>query len=370
MQIHSSQRTRLAGRTLQLGLVITLAITLALAAEFVIRQTAPELGNRRHDGVFTGSFPLELNDRGYRGSLPSSEMAHSVIICLGDSTTFGTGVAADSTWPARLEAHLRSDEDKPMFPVESINAAQPGADLRQLLASLETTWSDYKPSAVVAALSGNMVSFALIRDSTNLGEIQPRSAPTAVLTLRQRLRYLPSDSALVGAILAAAETIAYSLGVYHHRVDPDAPYGAMLAHGWRQAGLPPQRALDAWQAVKQKLEALRDWCSARDVPLIVTWIPTRFSISESLFDNLKFVPKTRLAIDANERCRQVCTEIGVEFVDVLSKLQSSNANAGWGARRESIYIHRDYTHLAAAGHNIVAEAIAAHVHQRIAQIDR
>lgn len=325
----------------------------AIGLESVLQRTHPQLGMRRYDQRFTGSHPIEANERGFRGALPDPRCSQAVL-CLGDSTTYGTGVAASATWPLRL-----GDQSKPQV-LHGINAALPATDLAQATRSLDGIWHDQRPAAIAVALSGNMVSLALIRkDETS--NIRPHSATSETGgpgAWRERLKQLPSDSAAVGGVLWLAETLGYAFGVNHHRIDPQAPFGAMLANGWTQAGLDPRLADDAWKELAQDLATLRDWCARQGVPLVVTWIPSRFSITSSWRDNLKFVPHRRLAIDANERCRRLCADLGVRFVDSLAALRAHRAAVEATGGSAALYVHGDYTHLDADGHEAVAAAMS------------
>jgi lysophospholipase L1-like esterase len=341
---------------------LTFAALAAAAAEVLLRQAYPSLAMRRYDDRFTGSEEIAINARGFRGALPAPDTEELVVLCLGDSTTYGTGVAASETWPLRLGVPHGADAS-----LAGINAAMPGTDLGQAKRSIDTIWSDYHPAAVAVALSGNMVSLALIRrgDESSIAPHPTTSKRGDALSLRRRLRYLVSDSALAGGLLWLAETIGYACGVHHHRIDPDAPFGALLAQGWTQAGLDPNLAEEAWRAVGQDLAILRDWCRDRGIPLVATWIPSRFAMSAAWRDNLKWVPRDRLSIDANARCRRLCEDLGIPFVDTQQGLQEARVAAASTGDRPPLYIHGDYTHLDADGHAAVAEAMQKAIRETI-----
>jgi lysophospholipase L1-like esterase len=323
----------------------------AVLIEVLLRVLVPQLGMRRYDQHFTGSQPIEINQRGFRGPLPARD-EDTVVLCLGDSTTYGTGTAASDTWPMRLGA----DRSPPLV---GINAGMPGTDLHQLTRSLEENWSDFKPKAVVVAMTGNMVSLAWIRrnepSSIKPHAAAPPDAPPP--SLRQRLKYLASDSPLIGGLIFSAETLGYGVGVNHHRLDPNAPYGALVAQGWTQAGLDPSLADRCWDELASDLRELHSWCEERGIPLVATWIPSRFTISDELRDNLKFVPIDRLSIDANDRCRRMCDEMAIPFADSLEAMKLRRLASEQAGRDAPLYIMGDYTHLDAEGHAAVADAI-------------
>jgi len=335
------------------GLIPTLVVLSALAVllELSLGWFVPELGQRRFDARFTGSRPVQLNSWGLRGVLPSADPDAPLLLALGDSTTWGTGVGVDERWPSQLiDRHLD------LARAGSITAARPATDLRQLRAGLDKIAATRRVDAVVVALCGNMVSLATIREGQPpraLIDADP-SGPVAPPTLKDRAKYLVADSALVGGVLRAAETLGYATGVNHHRIDPESPFGALLAHGWRQAGLDPGVAEHAWALFERDLRELRDACAVRGIPLIATWMPSRFTISEDPRDNLKFVPRHRLAIDPNERAKAICDRLAIPFADSLAAMRERRRREGW----TPLYVPGDYTHLDPSGHAAVAEALA------------
>lgn len=350
-----ARKTPLQSARRRVILAVVGLLAFAVLAEFVLQALVPRLGMRRYDDRYTGSHPIEVNERGFRGSLPDLDRS-DLILCLGDSTTYGTGVAAGDAWPSALESSNGGGE---RFP--GINAAMPGTDLNQLIDALDGVWSDLQPRAIVVALSGNMVSLAWIRrnDSTPMKPHPASGSSGQPLSLRQRARYLASDSASVGGVLWLAETLGYAIGINHHRIEASAPYGALLSYGWTQAGLDSTLADQAWIELAGDLENLRDWCRQRDVALVATWIPSRFTVSDELRDNLKFVPRDRLAIDANARCRELCESLSIPFADSLASMRSRREQVESQGGEAALFVFGDYTHLDADGHAAVAEAVDA-----------
>jgi lysophospholipase L1-like esterase len=336
---------------LSLASALAVLATIAVLLELSLGWIMPELGRRRFDARFTGNCPLELNSWGLRGELPSPDRGEPLILALGDSTTWGTGVGIEDRWISQLiEEHVEGAA------ATSIAAARPAADLRQLRSGLEQVTEQRHVDTVVLALCGNMVSLAAIREGESARSMIDTEPPKPVAhpSLKDRARYVLSDSTLVGGVLQVAEITGYLTGINHHRIDPTSPYGPMLAHGWRQAGLDPEVAERAWTLFERDLRDLRDACAARGIPLIATWMPSRFTISEDPRDNLKFVPRDRLAIDPNERARAICDRLEIPFADSLAAMRERRVREGW----TPLYIPGDYTHLDRSGHAAVADALA------------
>lgn len=78
--------------------------------------------------------------------------AKPVILSVGDSLTFGLGVPAEKTWPALLEAKLKTDG----YPgVKVINAGSSGATTAFGLSTLKFHLKRGKPDLIIYALGAN-----------------------------------------------------------------------------------------------------------------------------------------------------------------------------------------------------------------------
>ncbi len=78
--------------------------------------------------------------------------AKPVILSVGDSLTFGLGVPADKTWPALLEAKLKSDGHPG---VKVINAGSSGATTAFGVSTLKFHLKRGKPDLIIYALGAN-----------------------------------------------------------------------------------------------------------------------------------------------------------------------------------------------------------------------
>ena len=74
-----------------------------------------------------------------------------VILCLGDSHTFGVGVPADRTYPVQLE-RLLTDQG---LPVNAVNLGVPGQNTSQIRRNLPEWIARYHPAAVVVEAGVN-----------------------------------------------------------------------------------------------------------------------------------------------------------------------------------------------------------------------
>ncbi len=85
---------------------------------------------------------VRIDQRGLRAD--GQAAAPGAAVALGDSMTFGEGVAAEEAWPAQLAARLGT-------PV--LNAGVPGYSSRQMVARLSELEGELQPQLVIAGLA-------------------------------------------------------------------------------------------------------------------------------------------------------------------------------------------------------------------------
>ena len=353
-QLRFAQIVKLLGRDVILLLAIAGLIETGLR---VVGDMSGRPG--LFDAEFTGGNPNAVNAQGLRGPevAPAKEPGELRILGLGDSTTFGTGVAWEEAWPNQSAIALAAGLSRD---VVGINAGVPAASVRDMAFAIDHAWGDLQPDVVVLVISGNMVSLAWIRReqaaSMPAQEKPPVASPVYQLktALNQAYRYLQ----LPHKLTLISEKLTYQIGLQNHNVVAAAPYGALLAHGWRQMDLDPAIAAEAWRLFEQDLAILRDSISARHARLYVGYLPARFMLGNGPGDNEKNVPLHRLSIDPNQRMHEICERLGVVTVDLNQALRKAREISG-----EPLYNAMDYTHLNASGHHVIADAIAKRVVQ-------
>lgn len=170
--------TEKTGQPKRLGAVVHLAMVLAAFAficvvlEFVLTALLPPPINWKHpqesyivDPIlghsltprqhsFTHSYPVVTNSHGFRDREVSMVAYPGVrrILCLGDSLTFGDGVASEDTYPKQLEAMLNAAEPERY---EVINAGVPSYDTWQEVAFFKTRGALFKPDMVIVGFYSN-----------------------------------------------------------------------------------------------------------------------------------------------------------------------------------------------------------------------
>lgn len=324
--------------------VLLALLGLMVLAEVGLRMVRPDLAGLVYDRDHTGGHPIEVSEAGFRVQPGGGVTPGTRVIGVGDSTTYGTGVAVGATWPLALEDHLGAGVR---------NGGFEGGSMKDFQHRFDTLWSqDAGVDTVVLLVTGNMVSFTDFH-----WESGPRSvrshAYAASGGLKTRVKHVVQSSALWKATSQNITLGKYAIGLVDHKVDPARPLSPLMAYGWVQPSLPEDAQARMWARFEESLTALQTRLRAADVCLVVSFLPPRFMLSDDRRDNLKFVPKDRLTEDADARLEALAHSLDAPFVPLTKALRAGN-----DAR---LYIPGDYTHLNGAGHAIVAKTMAAHL---------
>ncbi len=350
-----------------------LAAVAALAGcvEGILQVTAPFYGEQLFDHEYTANLPMAVNADNYRGvAVPKLKSPGTYrILALGDSITFGTGVASEHTWPQRLGARMHERTGRV---VDVINAGIEGASLADVTHSLDTDWGAYDPDLITVALTGNMVSLEVIqRDGKEFSPAERyasfRAGHGSLARAKIAANRLVHAFCLPSFLSLNSQNALYWLGLLTHNVDPGNPYGAVLAHGYAQGGLDPGLARTAWERFDAHLIALNEKVKSSGKALVVTYVAPRFTLTTEARDNEKNVPLERLTIDPLAHLNELAAVRGLTIVDVRAALRARRAlvEASPGAAAP-LFIPFDYAHLDQTGHDALAEGFAARVSSLVA----
>jgi|GEM_PF-2307598 len=104
-----------------------------------------------------GRVDYRINRNGFRGpSFDTKESAASRVVCLGDSFTFGEGVAAADTWPRQLETLMGAEAGEHQTrAIEVINAGVQGHGLLDCVYNYAVHESAFEADLVVLAFFVN-----------------------------------------------------------------------------------------------------------------------------------------------------------------------------------------------------------------------
>ncbi len=351
-------RSRVTALPRHAMLMMGMLVFALVIIEGIAHMTGVDGRSSLFDGQLTGGHPIEINADGIRGPMIPKEKSPETfrVLCLGDSTTFGTGVATSETWPAQIQNALS-------LKVDAINCGTPAASVKDLTYEIEQKWARYHPDHLVLAISNNMISLAYIHKDAPARIPSGRDAFTQARAAEPTLysktkRVIQSNLTSITFLKRLTSQGLYAGGVMRHHVDPDAPFGALLAHGWRQADLPDETAHEAWTAFENDLIRLGQLAENRGIPLTITYIPARFMLTSEWRDNQKWIPKWRITMDPAEHIRSICQRRNLYFVDAILELLKTRRSREEHHLDAALYIPMDYTHLDASGHAAIAKTIA------------
>ena len=330
-------------------------LLLAGLFEVILQLTVSQFAHKFYDQKFTGGYPIDISPEGYRSPPLSIKKARDElrILTLGDSTTFGTGVSREATWPAQLAETFREKHINATY----LNTALPASDLKQIRNAYRHTWAAYNSDKVVLAVSNNMISLAWIRRDAKPSLPENPYLHLPAESLQDRIKHAYQTFALPSWLSINIQKGLYLLGLANNNVDPGSPYGPMLAFGWQQADLPPDLGKVAWKKFENDLIALRDEIAADGHSLSVIYLPNRFMVFDGLFDNEKRVPHNRLTIDPSKRLGTICQSLGLPYLDATQALRQARTRIAKEENRfASMYLEFDFMHLDRDGHKAVARA--------------
>lgn len=323
--------------------------------EALLQFIAPEYANNNFDREFTGGHPIAVSSPGNRGPVVPIKKAPGElrILGMGDSTTFGTGIAAEQTWPAQLASIFQKNGTKATY----INSALEGYSLKEINSVYRNLWSQYKSDLVVLAVDNNLISMTWFRRNDKSVIVNPylEAVPKSKLAeIKNQFKILATPSWLK----INSQKCLYLLGLANNNLKPEAPLGTTLALGWQQADLPPDVAESAWKEFERDLKVLRDSVAADGRSLIVVYLSPRFIAFDGFSDNEQQVPRQRLTMDAGKRLGEISKSLGLSYVDSTEGVRRWRSQiAQKESRFAAMYIKFDPVHLDKDGHKAVAEEL-------------
>ena len=324
--------------------LIDLAVmaVLLIAGEAGVRVFYPQAARYLFSSTLTGGHPIHLNSHGLRDEeFPEARPAgERRILCLGDSTTFGAGIAAEETYPKQMERLLNeAPEGRKRWRV--INAGGQGASVTGLTEYLERQGLAFKPEAVVLGFSPTMVGVAgRHTDEAAPQETAGRTLRGMLLSLHVRLH----SSYLYVLFDANLRKRLYRWGVIQDRMD--ARQGALFAYAFDVPEIQKPEVEEAYGKLEREISLLKKLLAAKRIPLIVLNIPSRFRISDSPEDNERGYDPARIRIDPTDRVAVFCWKMGIPFSDLrpaLGQLRQKmlRGEIPW----DDLYTPTDYAHL-------------------------
>jgi lysophospholipase L1-like esterase len=291
----------------------------------------PLLGHALAPGQnsFTHSFPVVTNSYGFRDrEYPLIPQAGTVrILCLGDSLTFGDGVAVEDTYPKQLETMLNV-MGKHQY--EVINTGVPSYDTWQEVTFFKTKGVQFEPRIVVLGFYGNDIvpRPAVIKTSlSGEGTLRRKGfggfLPDGMVHLLKGSRFLLLLKDRVGKL-----------------VDSTKPSSEHLHQQALLDGLPDEFVEQGWQEVEASLLQMVELQKTREFRFLIVTFP----MAEQL---LREHPQAQY----QARLKSIADKLDIPFIDLKPVFKREFRDFG------SLFIEWD-GHPNPKAHRLAAEEIA------------
>jgi hypothetical protein len=347
-----------------------LLLLVAVVAELFLRAAVPELRRSVFTTELTGGHPKTLNsyglrDREFPRARPDGETR---VLCLGNSTTYGSGVALEATYAKQLERLLATTR-----PTLVVNAGGEGTSIGKALRFLERDGFSFDPQLVIVGFSP-----AVIDSAVRKGEVEA-TRPLAVaqgtqtvsagvspqFDLRRGLLQIHTQLYASYAYVfwdTRVRRTLYQMGVIKGSIEGS---GAIYGYAFDSPNIHLPAVAQGYTSVAAQLGSLQEKLRERGIGLVVLGIPSRFELSTDPRDNERSLPIDAIRIHPSAELGNLLSRRGIEFIDVLPRLRRERAAMLRGEQPfEPLYIEGDYSHLDEKAHELVAQELRAFLQER------
>ncbi len=299
-----------------------------------------------------------------------TENKDPVVLCLGDSHTFATGVSQAECWPRILETLLRQEGNS----LRVYNGACTGYSLHQYKVRLEGFLQQIKPSYVVVGFSMATDLYDLIPPSRGgwiYGSQFPErdywdfSEEGKII----RKHFVPMDTDIKGE--EKTKTVQYSQSLrtflsnfatvrYLWRSNIALWLGSKLRPGgqslWPGVEMGIEKEISDpyrynWNLTLALLESLNNDCKKNNAKLIIFTIPYLPQVYDEIW-SITFGNNPKFKQDAGiQRIKGFCHDKNILFCDSTPFLRTETQKTGK-------WLHfREDAHPTSEGHRIIAESL-------------
>lgn len=313
-------------------------IALVAFAEISLRVFVPSTKKLIFTERVTGGNSISYNDYGLRDiEFPLEKPdGQRRILTLGNSTTFGSGVALEDTYPKALQKQLGA----PWF---VINGGGQGSSMPQVIEFMQQYGYAMQPERIIFGFSPAMIAWTKIT-----------SQPEA-LSLKQRLR-----GAAIGIHKAMHTSYAYSAFNHYLRknlyrigvLEDDLTQlkGAIYAYGFDVRGVNIENIKRDYDTFFAEFLSFKQELDRRGIEMVVIGIPSRFELSTESHDNPRNYPLDKIRIQPLNEMQTFARANDIAYIDLRSALKA----------QENIFIPGDYSHLNEKGLALVADILNQH----------
>jgi lysophospholipase L1-like esterase len=288
------------------------------------------LGQPNARGMHTG-VPVAFNSIGLRDAERAPRPAPGTIriLALGDSVTFGMGVAQEDAYPRRTEALLNAARGARGTRVEVLNMGMPGYNTMHELAQLRDIGLALEPKLVVVGVLYNDVELSSGQRAA------AGSSSRADVSFARRVK-----SGINGATTWLKKHSLFFAWLTPRLGTALRPLGLQ---GFGQVGEVKDQYVDSnpqWRRVREALLEMKRLTDERRIELVLMIIPAMAKFSEGTYPVKEY----------HQALAAFCGAHGFNCLDVLP--------AFWGQDGTKFWISPTDGHPNAEGHRIMADALA------------
>ena len=326
---------------------------------FLYRNEPGLSGYHTAPGEF--AYHFSINSRGFRGEEIAGQSEPGVlrVLSVGDSFTWGTGVEDEQTYPAQLARILSGDLDG--RPVEVINTGVMSWGISQYYRWTLEEGLKLDPDVIVIAMFHDDWMQALLGLVT---EAPDGSLQTEDLVFT----HLRTERAFVGSVpgfrwlMTNSQLFNWMRDSMRSQVTWPPSTNAFAKADGTSSGPEQEQARkrkerdrkkQAYRLTEKMLVEIAEATAARDIPVVLAWIPDRKSIRALLLgEGVPYFPDddaTKLAL------QETLEPHGIAVVDPREDLVEELKSTGMDLYE--LYFRRD-GHFYPRGYEILAEVVA------------
>ncbi len=299
----------------------------------------------RNDGFAGGA--VRVNSLGFRGEEFSEAATPGVtrVLAIGDSVTFGYGVAEEATFHHVARARLDASGHAP---VEFVNAGLPSAGLPYIVHGTRRRCGRLDADVVLASVVLNDLWAYDPGVIDEAPSARPRaSAPSTMSRLLHR-------SYAYTALFRSAKSLAYASGLLDLDDNPGYHFPVLGEQG------PGVEA--AWTQSFRVLDALRDAVATCEAQLVLAVFPLEVQLSDDALARYREgigidVAANATDLEPQRRLAAYAAGHGVAFLDFTPAFAGPDPATLY---LRDLYVNLDPVHPSVLGHRLAGEYLAAH----------
>jgi hypothetical protein len=318
---------------------------------------AMQKGYRTLHSSFEFSVPVEINSLGLRDYEIGAKASHATrIVGLGDSFTFGNGVALEQTFLKRLQTCLSTTA----HPVEVINCGIPAYCPLQELRFLQKYRSQLQPDIVLLA-------FFVGNDFNESGDLYDVTGNPTLRVVDGNLASAHSSEREHSTIRRLTQPLRSYLSTHSHLYVflRDRSSHFLSQFGLRPFNLPPdfcrvefsERMKWNWEHTQDILLRLAQDTAEKGERLVVLILPTSYQVYKTTWDEYVQALKLDTSEYDLEKPQRLLSEFfsskGIEYIDALPVLR-------YNLIGPPLFFAVD-GHLTPEGHDVVAGAVCEYL---------